>query len=86
MIFGDFNRIIFRDFKVEAARLIAEEIREQKPADEFQLAGMLADLGAQALVNAYGDVCVLTNIKGLYEEHMKALGTKHEESEVASEC
>lgn len=64
MIFGDFNRIIFRDFKVEAARLIAEEIREQKPADEFQLAGMLADLGAQALVNAYGNVCVLNQHQG----------------------
>lgn len=37
MIFGDFNRIIFRDFKEEAARLIMEEIKEQKPADEFQM-------------------------------------------------
>lgn len=86
MIFGDFNRIIFRDFKEEAARLIVEEIREQKPADEFQLAGMLADLGAQALVNAYGDVCVLTNIKGLYEEHMESLETENENDEVAGEC
>lgn len=86
MIFGDFNRIIFRDFKVEAAQLIAEEIREQKPADEFQLAGMLADLGAQALVNTYGSVCVLTNIKGLYEERLDVLGLKADESEVTSEC
>ncbi len=68
MIFGDFNRIIFRDFKEEAALLILEESKEQKPADEFQMAGMLADLGTQALVKAYGNVCVLTNIKGLYDE------------------
>ena len=66
MIFGDFNRIIFRDFKEEAALIILEEIKDQKPADEFQLAGILAGLGAQALITPYGSVCVLTNIKGLY--------------------
>lgn len=67
MIFGDFNRIIFRDFKEKAALLILEEIKEQKPSDEFQLAEILADLGAQALITPYGNVCVLTNIKGLYD-------------------
>ncbi len=86
MIFGDFNRVIFRDFKVEAARLIAEEIREQKPADEFQLAGMLADLGAQVLVSTCGNICILTNIKGLYEEHREPLGGMHEERKAVSEC
>ncbi len=67
MIFGDFNRIIFRDFK------------EKKPADEFQMVGMLANLGAQALVNTYDSICVLTNIKGLYEEWLGILGLRVDE-------
>ena len=58
----------------------------RRPADELQLAGMLADLGAQALVSTCGNICILTNIKGLYEEHMKALGAEYEKSGVAGKC
>ena len=66
-----YKGIAINGFSKDACELIAIELNKKLPESAFELMGILADIGAMALVTIDKDILIVTNVNSLIDEESK---------------